>query len=414
MTNEGHLKELGISIRKRSSIFISLVFVNIVRNMGYNFVTIGLPDFIKSLEGSLALYGLAIGILQITQTIFQIPMAYISDKIGRRNAIAVGYSIHILGTILCGFSNTIWQIILFRAIQGIGVYASIIFATLSDLYDETERAKRFSLYTISLTIGYILGNFVGGLISDYIPLEYLFFISAGMNLLGFIFLILIVPETNPKKLGIEKSTQTKPNELITEKEQPYGLPFVFGLIMHGVKNFFFSGFLVLQIWNYQELFTLTGTQTGLILLPLTLFYILGLIVAPILRKRTKYFTYMMITSMVLAILILFTSGTASSLWMYIVTNLGLALTLAMQDPITTSYVTNHMDEKKLGLGSGILSTVGIFFSALGQISMPALAELLGFKWLHLTSGFFWLLLVGIVLFVNHQINQKEKRNHLSH
>ena len=130
-------------------------------------------------------------------------------------------------------------------------------------------------------------------------------------------------------------------------------------------------------------------------------------------KRTKYFTYIVITSIFLAVLILLTSGTASTLWMYILTNLGLAVALAMQDPITTSYVTNHMDERKLGLGSGILSTVGIFFTALGQISIPGLADLLGFKWLHLISGFFWLLLIAVILFVNYQINQKEKRNGLS-
>ncbi|TFG21278.1 MAG: MFS transporter [Promethearchaeota archaeon] len=413
MTNEGHLKEMGISISKRKSIFLSLVLVNIIRNMGYNFVNPGFPDFVKSFEGTVVIYGLAIGILQITQTIFQLPYAFLSNKIGRKKAIAIGYVIHIIGTVLCGFSTQIWQIILYRAISGIGVYASVIFATLSDLYDESERAKHFSFYTMSLTVGYILGNFLGGVITDYIEsFSWLFFISAILNFIGFVFLMGIIPETNMKFLGIEQNSKIEVHNLKKcqkNTRKPYGLPFIFGLVMHGVKNFFFGGFLAIQIWYYTDIYNLSGTWKGIILLILTIFYIIGLYIAPKLRKKISYFTYIIITSIALAVFILATSFVETNLYLYVSTNLLLAFTLAMQDPITTSYVTNHMDENNLSLGSGILSTVGMLFYAIGQISISGLAKVLRFQWLHITSSIFWAFLIGLILLVNYILKNRDKK-----
>lgn len=415
MTTDIQLQKLGLSLKKRRSVFISLVFVNIIRNMSYNSVTIGLPAFVLELAGTLALYGIVVGILQVTQTFFQIPMSILSDKIGRRKAIAIGYIIHLLGQSLAGFSTQIWQLILFRAIQGAGVFASVIFATLTDMYNEKERARRFSLYSISLTIGYLLGNILGGIIADFIPLQYLFFMSAILNFLAFLFLMFILPETNPLKnrdkerekralddyLGIKKSTDNR------------SLPFIFGLIIHGIRNFFFSGFLTFQIWNYRNMFALNGTKTALILLPLTVFYIGGLIIGPIISKRIKYFTYIIITSSFLGLMLIIISFSSADLWFYLSLNFLLAVVLAMQDPVNTSYVTNHMDQSRKGLGSGILSTVGLFSTALGQIAISGIAEILQFRWLHIVSGIFWLILVGIILLVNYEIDLKEKRNNLS-
>jgi MFS family permease len=414
MANESLLKDMGITIKRRRSIFISLVLVNIVRNMGYNFINPGFPDYVQSFQGTVVIYGLAIGILQIAQTIFQLPYAFLSNKIGRRKAIALGYIIHIIGTVLCGFSTAIWQLILFRFIQGIGVYASIIFATISDLYDENERARHFSFYTMSLTIGYILGNFVGGVISDYVAsFNWLFFISAALNFFGFAFLMFFIPETNPKFLEIERNnheiTRNDTNSFNTNHHKPYGLPFFFGLAMHGLKNFFFGGFLTIQIWYYDTIYSLSGTWRGVILLVLTIFYVIGLLIGPIISKKTDYFTYIVITSICLAVFLLSTSVIGFNLWAYILTNILLAIGLAMQDPINTSYVTNHMDASNISLGSGILSTVGMLFYALGQIFIPGLAKLLEFKWLHIVSGLFWFFLIGVILFVNYQIKRNSTK-----
>ena len=96
------------------------------RTMGMTMISIGLPTFVESVAGSLTSYGIIIGAFSLTQCIFQFPFAAASDKFGRRKVVLIGMLIYLLGTFLCFTAQNVIQMIIFRAIQGIGAYTSIL------------------------------------------------------------------------------------------------------------------------------------------------------------------------------------------------------------------------------------------------------------------------------------------------
>lgn len=66
------------------------------------------------------LIGLAIGAYGFTQALLQIPFGLLSDRFGRKRIIAIGLLLFALGSLVAALADSIWGVILGRALQGAG------------------------------------------------------------------------------------------------------------------------------------------------------------------------------------------------------------------------------------------------------------------------------------------------------
>ena len=67
----------------------------------------------------------------------------LADLFGRKIMFNIGITIFLIGSILCGLSENMLQLIIFRALQGMGAGAlsSITFTIIGDIYPFEQRAK---------------------------------------------------------------------------------------------------------------------------------------------------------------------------------------------------------------------------------------------------------------------------------
>ena len=77
------------------------------------------------------LIGLAIGIYGLSQGALQIPLGFLSDRIGRKPVIAGGLLVFVIGSFVAGFAEDIYLLILGRLLQGCGAVASTLASTLA-------------------------------------------------------------------------------------------------------------------------------------------------------------------------------------------------------------------------------------------------------------------------------------------
>lgn len=175
-----------------------------LRMLGMFMVLPVLTTYGMVLQGaSEALIGLAIGIYGLAQAIFQIPFGLVSDRIGRKPLIIGGLAIFVLGSVIAALSDSIWGIILGRALQGSGAIAAAVMALLSDLTREQNRTKAMAFIGVSFGVTFAIAMVLGPIITHKLGLHALFWMIAGLATLGILLTILVVPDSQNHVLNRE-------------------------------------------------------------------------------------------------------------------------------------------------------------------------------------------------------------------
>jgi MFS family permease len=141
--------------------------------------------------------GLVIGIYGLTQAILQIPLGFLSDKIGRKPVIAGGLFIFAIGSIVAAFAshaNNIELLILGRAIQGSGAIAAATMALAADLTREEHRAKVMAIIGMTIGVSFSVAMVMGPLINEWAGLSGIFWVTTGLAFSGILLILFIVPQ----------------------------------------------------------------------------------------------------------------------------------------------------------------------------------------------------------------------------
>ncbi len=143
------------------------------------------------------LLGLALGIYGLTQASLQIPFGMLSDRFGRKPIICLGLIIFVAGSLLAAMTDSIFGLILGRALQGAGAVAATIMALAADLTTEQHRTKVMACIGMSIGLSFSVAFILGPLLYNHIGIQGLFYLSVCIAILAIITLLTIVP--NPTR-----------------------------------------------------------------------------------------------------------------------------------------------------------------------------------------------------------------------
>ncbi|HET8909852.1 MAG TPA: MDR family MFS transporter [Ktedonobacteraceae bacterium] len=155
-----------------------------------------LPSIVGKL-GGVTLYSWVFSIYLLTSTTTVPIYGKLADLYGRKPLFLFGTTLFLIGSAASGAAQSMEQLIIFRAVQGLGAGAvlPIVLTIIGDIFSLEERAKVQGLFSGVWGLSSIVGPFVGGLIVDHFSWRWVFFINIPFGLVSMLLLLFTFKET---------------------------------------------------------------------------------------------------------------------------------------------------------------------------------------------------------------------------
>lgn len=131
----------------------------------------------------------------LTSTIIIPIYGKISDIFSRKQLYIIGIAVFVLGSVLCGFSQDMTQLILFRSLQGLGGGAMMVntLAIIGDIFPPAERGKWQGLNMSMYAVATIAGPLLGGWMTDTLSWRWVFFINIPVGIIAIVVIATNMP-----------------------------------------------------------------------------------------------------------------------------------------------------------------------------------------------------------------------------
>jgi EmrB/QacA subfamily drug resistance transporter len=164
--------------RTRLEILAAVLLGIFLAALDQTIVGTALPIIVTDLQGN-DVYVWAFTAYLLTATISGPLYGKLSDIFGRRPIFLFGVGVFLVGSLLCGLSQEMWQFLLFRGIQGLGAGAlfPIALAIIGDIFAPSERGKYQGFFGAVFGVSSLLGPAIGGLITDNFGWHWIFYVN---------------------------------------------------------------------------------------------------------------------------------------------------------------------------------------------------------------------------------------------
>lgn len=139
------------------------------------------------------LVGLAIGVYGFSQMLLQVPMGWLSDRIGRRATISLGLVVFAAGSAWAALASGIIGIIVGRTLQGMGAVSGASQALAADHSHDHNRNKVMGIIGVGIGLAFLLAMIASAPLAAHFGLSGLFAITAVLAVLAIVFLWWLVP-----------------------------------------------------------------------------------------------------------------------------------------------------------------------------------------------------------------------------
>ena len=186
------------ALERRSTFALSSIFA--LRMLGLFMI---IPVFSvagQSYQGATpALIGLAVGVYGLTQAILQIPFSLLADRFSRKPLVIIGLLLFALGGAVAAMSESIYGVIIGRAIAGGGAVSAVVMALLADVTREEQRSKAMAIMGMSIGVSFMLAFSLGPWLTSLVGISGLFWVTTIMGLAAISMLFLVPKITRHHK-----------------------------------------------------------------------------------------------------------------------------------------------------------------------------------------------------------------------
>jgi EmrB/QacA subfamily drug resistance transporter len=161
-----------------------------------------MPTIVADL-GGLPLYGWVFSSYMLTRAISLPIFGKLCDLVNSKKLYLIAISIFVISSVLGGAARTMVQLIVFRALQGVGAGGTFALAyiVVADVSAPERRGKMMGLISFVWGVASILGPALGGFMVTYWSWRWIFYINLPLGCAALLGIALYLKETRRKKRG---------------------------------------------------------------------------------------------------------------------------------------------------------------------------------------------------------------------
>jgi len=160
-------------------ITITAVFCALLEIIDTTIVNVAINDMRGNLGATLNEISWVITAYSLANVIIVPMTSWLSQQFGRRNYFAASVILFTVCSFLCGNATSIWELVFFRFMQGLGGGALLVTSQtiITESWPVEKRAMSQAIYTLGVIVGPTLGPPIGGYIVDHYSWPFIFYIN---------------------------------------------------------------------------------------------------------------------------------------------------------------------------------------------------------------------------------------------
>ena len=170
----------------------------------------------------------------------------LGDMYGRKIVLQAGLVVFLLGSALCGLSQSMDQLIAFRALQGLGGGGLMVSAqaAIGDVVPPRERGRYTGLFGAVFGLASVAGPLLGGFLTRPLSWRWIFYVNLPIGIVAFFVLAATLPARRGTRRARDRLSRHRaarggagvdhPRDLAGRQRLPWGSPFIIGLAVGGV------------------------------------------------------------------------------------------------------------------------------------------------------------------------------------
>ncbi len=179
------LPAAGLSHRQVLIVFSGLMLGMFMAALDQTILGTALPTIVNNLHGLSHLSWVVTAYL-LTSTISTPVYGKLSDQFGRKGLFQLAIVIFLAGSVLCGLSHSMIELIVFRGIQGLGAggLMALAMTIIADVVSPRDRGKYQGYFAATFALSSVAGPLLGGVFTDDLSWRWIFYINVPIGIVA--------------------------------------------------------------------------------------------------------------------------------------------------------------------------------------------------------------------------------------
>jgi len=202
---ENIVKKENLWLQPRTIVALAVSLLALAEIVDMTIVAVAVPDMMGALGANISEMSMTMTSYIVAAAICIPLTGLLTAKYGLKRVILASAILFCVSSILCGIATSVTEMVVFRVIQGVGgaFLPAVAQSYINDTFENEDKAKIMTMYSLIVVMGPILGPVLGGYIVENFNWRWIFYINVPICIVAFILIYTNLKHSITKNIKID-------------------------------------------------------------------------------------------------------------------------------------------------------------------------------------------------------------------